>query len=83
MLQVNQVYKCRDIDLFNQNFHPYLLSDQYLKVVKIEKSAEYIEIKFDMLESDFSLVQPEPGLHAKLSNSNYSALVKVLKSVNN
>lgn len=81
MLQINQVYECKDIDIFNQNFYPYLLSDQYLKVVKIEKSTEHIEIKFDMLESDFSLVQPEPGLHAKLSNSNYEELIKMLEKV--
>lgn len=81
MLQINQVYKCRDIDLFNQNFYKYLLSDQYLKVVKIEKSTEHIDVKFDMLEPDFSVVMPEPGLHARLSNSNYDALVKVLEKV--
>lgn len=82
MLQINQIYKCRDIDLFNQNFYRHLLNDQYLKVVNIEKTDNHVEIKFNILESDFSLVKPEPGLHAKLSSNNYDALVKVLEKVN-
>lgn len=81
MLQINQIYRCSDINRFNQNFYKHLLSDQYLKVVNLEKTAEHIKIKFDMLESDFSKILPESGLDVQLSKSNYDALIKVLEKV--
>ena len=81
MLQINQIYRCKDINGFNQNFYKHLLSDQYLKVLNLEKTAERIKIKFDMLESDFSKILPESGLDVQLSKSNYAALIKELEKV--